>query len=259
MPKSLIPTLIAILCIAPMGCEETGYTATLHPIVLCHGFLGFDSILNGVMDYWYGIEDVLERDGAEVWGTLASPINSSENRGNQIIEQLEEIRAIRGEPNLRFNLIGYLIDDLWTLLAGNDNPNDAMAALSVFDPASVAAFNSDPLCASRLPTTYCGEGEAVSDTVVGPRRNYSWTGNTAFTNPLDPVDTVFGLLGLLYDEPNDGLVKVCGSHFGTVIRDDYRMNHLDEVNLLFGIVSPFEVDPKETFRTHANRLKNAGL
>jgi triacylglycerol lipase len=96
MPKSLIRTLIAILCIAPMGCEETVYTATLHPIVLCHGFLGFDSILNGVMDYWYDIEDVLERDGAEVWVTVASPINSSENRGNQIIEQLEEIRAIRG-------------------------------------------------------------------------------------------------------------------------------------------------------------------
>ena len=75
----------------------------------------------------------------------------------------------------------------------------------------------EPLFASGLPTTHCGEGEAVTDTVVGPRRNYSWTGDTAFTNPLDPVDTVFG------------------------------------------IVSPFEVDPKETFRTHANRLKNAGL
>ncbi|MBW2274450.1 MAG: hypothetical protein JRG96_14355 [Deltaproteobacteria bacterium] len=136
---------------------------------------------------------------------------------------------------------------------------DAMTGLSVFEPASVAAFNSDPLFSSGLPASYCGAGEAVTQTSAGPRSNYSWSGSSPVTNPMDLVDPIFGLLGLLYDEPNDGLVEACGSHFGTVIRDDYIMNHLDEVNLLFGIVSPFEVDPKETFRTHANRLKNEGL
>ena len=44
-----------------------------------------------------------------------------------------------------------------------------------------------------------------------------------------------------------------------MIRDDYRMNHLDEVNNLFGLTSPFEVDPKTLYRNHANRLKTAGL
>jgi len=60
-------------------------------------------------------------------------------------------------------------------------------------------------------------------------------------------------------ENNDGLVGTCDSHLGQVIRDDYSMNHLDEVNLLFGIHHLFSTDPITTYRNHANRLKNAGL
>ena len=37
------------------------------------------------------------------------------------------------------------------------------------------------------------------------------------------------------------------------------MNHLDEVNQLFGFVSIFETSPVSVFRAHANRLRNAGL
>ncbi|MEE3388915.1 MAG: lipase, partial [Pseudomonadota bacterium] len=48
-------------------------------------------------------------------------------------------------------------------------------------------------------------------------------------------------------------------HLGKVIRDNYRMNHLDEVNQLFGLTDLFETDPVVVFRHHANRLKNAGL
>jgi triacylglycerol lipase len=51
----------------------------------------------------------------------------------------------------------------------------------------------------------------------------------------------------------------CSSHFGKVVRDDFSMNHLDEVNQLFGLTSIFETSPVSVFRSHANRLKNAGL
>jgi triacylglycerol lipase len=46
---------------------------------------------------------------------------------------------------------------------------------------------------------------------------------------------------------------------GRVIRDDYFQNHLDEVNLLFGLHSIFTTDPLTVYRQQANRLKNAGL
>ena len=61
------------------------------------------------------------------------------------------------------------------------------------------------------------------------------------------------------DNQNDGLVGRCSSHFGQVIRDNYYMDHLDEINQLLGLVSLFETNPKAVFRQHANRLKNAGL
>jgi triacylglycerol lipase len=61
------------------------------------------------------------------------------------------------------------------------------------------------------------------------------------------------------DSENDGLVGRCSSHLGKVIRDNYRMNHLDEVNQVIGLTSIFETDPVVVYRNHANRLKNAGL
>jgi triacylglycerol lipase len=36
------------------------------------------------------------------------------------------------------------------------------------------------------------------------------------------------------------------------------MNHLDEVNQLFGLVSIFETNPVSVYRQQANRLKTAG-
>ena len=63
----------------------------------------------------------------------------------------------------------------------------------------------------------------------------------------------------MYGENNDGLVGQCSSHLGTVIRDDYTMNHLDEINQLFGLTALFSTNPKSVFRTQANRLKNNGL
>lgn len=285
------------------------YAKTKYPIVLAHGFLGADQYL-GILDYWYGIEDYIEDKGGTVYVTEVSAANSSSARGEQLIAQLDEIRAIRGEPNLKFNLIGHsqggldiryvagvrpdltaslttvgsphtgvdifadlasnggidgligILGDavtlLWALL-GNDNPNDLEAAAAQFDPANLIAFNTDPVFGKGMPSSACGEGEAVSSTPAGPRRNYSWTGDDPTTNVLDTLDPLFWIVSLLFDEPNDGLVEVCGAHFGDVLRDDYRMNHLDEVNQLLGLTAWFETNPKSVFRTHANRLKNAGL
>ena len=44
-----------------------------------------------------------------------------------------------------------------------------------------------------------------------------------------------------------------------IINDSYDMNHLDEVNQVFGIHDLWEIDPKTVYRQQANRLKNQGL
>lgn len=308
-----------LLALAQPACDfgsgDPGYTQTQYPIVLSHGFLGFDSFFEGTafeFDYWFDIVRNLEEGGAEVYVTEVSPVESSVNRGEQIIQQLDAIRAVKGQPGLRFNLIGHsqggidvryvagvrpdlvaslttvgsphqgvdvfdlfvdpggglgqgLLDllgasvDLLYEFLGNPNPSDAGAAFAFFDPANLAAFNADPAFSGGLPDTPCGEGEASTPTPFGPRLNYSWTGDDPYTNGLDPLDPVWLLTSTLFDERNDGLVEVCSAHFGDVLRDDYRMNHLDEVNQLVGIVAPFTTHPTSVYRAHANRLKNEGL
>ncbi|MGE4360257.1 MAG: triacylglycerol lipase, partial [Lysobacteraceae bacterium] len=80
------------------------------------------------------------------------------------------------------------------------------------------------------------------------------------TNLFDPSDAMMVAGGLFFGgEANDGLVGRCSSHLGVVLRDNYGWNHLDEVNQMFGLRGLFTSDPKAVIRSHANRLKNAGL
>ena len=91
---------------------------------------------------------------------------------------------------------------------------------------------------------------------------YSWAGiyNPLFnSNILDPADALLAVTSLTFNSENDGMVGRCSSHLGQVIRDDYTLNHLDQVNLLFGLRGLWAPDPIILFTEHAIRLKNAGL
>lgn len=139
------------------------------------------------------------------------------------------------------------------LLSGSTNPQDAILALDALTEAGAAAFNAQH--PQGVPTTACGQGASAVNRV----RYYSWSGTGILTNVFDISDVALGLTSLFYGEANDGLVGRCSSHLGSVIRDNYFQNHLDEVNQILGLVSIFESNPKTLFRNHANRLKNAGL
>jgi triacylglycerol lipase len=154
------------------------------------------------------------------------------------------------------SVLGFFANQLGTvlgLLSGSSNPQDAIAALDSLTTAGLASFNAR--YPRGVPTTACGEGAAS----VGGVRYYSWSGTGVLTNALDISDPALGLTSLVYPEANDGLVGRCSSHLGDVVRDNYFHNHLDEVNQILGLTSIFEADPGSVFRSHANRLKNAGL
>jgi triacylglycerol lipase len=304
---------IALTAVSPAtaACwSNCDYAKTKYPIVLEHGLVGFNT-LGGVIQYWNGIPENLRSQGAEVFVTQVSPVNSSVARGESLIAQLDEIRAIKGNAKLKFNLIGHsqggvdiryvaavrpdlvaslttvgsphlgsdlirfdlpsgqivpspasnaissLVSYVWSALGGSPDPVSVTAVLRNFSPAGIAAFNAS--YPAGMPASYCAEGAAVTTTSSGSIRNYSWSGTSPLTNALDPSDPLLGAVSLFYDEANDGLVERCASHFGVVIRDNYRMNHLDEVNNMFGLTSFFETDPRTLFNNHANRLKLAGL
>lgn len=99
----LLGVLFCLFVAAPAA-AQSGYTQTRHPVVLVHGLLGFDSLL-GVYDYWYGIPSQLRAGGAKVYIASVSAANSSTTRGEQLIRDLDHLKALYGHS--KFNLIGH--------------------------------------------------------------------------------------------------------------------------------------------------------
>ena len=154
------------------------------------------------------------------------------------------------------SVLGFFANSLGTvlgLLTGTENQQNAIAGLNSLTSAGAAAFNAK--YPAGVPTTACGSGAAS----VGGVRYYSWSGTGVLTNVLDILDPALGLSSLVYPEANDGLVGKCSSHLGTVIRDNYFQNHLDEVNQTAGLVSLLETSPLTLYKNQANRLQGAGL
>lgn len=91
-------------------------------------------------------------------------------------------------------------------------------------------------------------------------RYYSWTGVAQTTNVLD-IDTILMQLGPLSygNKDNDGMVARCSAYIGKVINDNYKLNHTDLANMMFGLTGLFAQDPVALYRQHANRLKLQGL
>lgn len=310
--SALIAAAAAMTCVLPVGqaqAQTAGYTQTKYPIVLVHGLFGWDTIA-GTVDYWYKIPAALRADGAKVYVTQVSAANSTEVRGEQLLQQVKQILAITGAAKV--NIVGHshggptaryvagvapelvasvtsvggvnrgsdfadavrgvlpdgspvtaavatlvnasLVNLIQTLSGDGQLPRNAEAALDSLTTAGSLKFNQK--FPAGVPTTACGEGAYVVQGV----RYYSWGGNKQVTNLLDVSDGALALTGAFFNgKANDGLVSTCSMNLGKVIRTDYKMNHLDEVNQFFGLVHLFETNPVEVYRQQANRLKNAGL
>lgn len=291
--------------------------APRYPLILVPGLLGFVRLLG--YSYWYGIIRALRREGAQVTAVLVSPINSTDVRGEQLLERIAQVMRDTGAA--RVHLIGHSQGALtaryaaalrpeWvasvTSVAGPNHgselgdflarkaplgswrgrllsvllravarcmgwletgyrgprlPVDVAAAEASLTCAGVAAFNAR--FPQGLPETWGGEGAAEVNGV----RYYSWSGT------LQPGLTDRG--GNRFDGPNracrlfartfqreagqcDGMVGRYSSHLGTVIGDDFPLDHFDIVNQSFGLVGK-GADPVGLFVAHARRLHDAGL
>jgi len=83
--------------------NAANYTETKYPIVLVHGFLGFDNIRG--LDYFYKISQTLRKDGATVFTPQVSTSNTTEIRGEQLLKQVKAFLAKSGASKV--NLIGH--------------------------------------------------------------------------------------------------------------------------------------------------------
>lgn len=153
------------------------------------------------------------------------------------------------------SLLGNTLGELIDLLSGGGYDQDVLASLNDLTSEALDDFNRRH--PEGVPSTRCGEGNRYGRNGV---QYFSWSGTDPLTNVLDPSDVLLGLTSLAFQgEQSDGLVSRCSSHLGQVIRDNYQMNHLDEVNQLLGLHDIWSTDPTTVYRQQANRLKNAGL
>ena len=90
------PYALSVSCRS--GC---GKRATRFPIVLLHGFGGWDTIL-GSLEYFYGVEDELEAQGYDVWVPISDAVNDTPTRARQYAEQIDEILATTHARKVNF-------------------------------------------------------------------------------------------------------------------------------------------------------------
>ncbi|MFT5163940.1 MAG: triacylglycerol lipase [Alteromonadaceae bacterium] len=319
-------TLGSAMVATPAIAQDTS-GQTQNPVVLVHGLAGFDTIL---VDYFYGVKNSLASVGAnKVYTPQLSAVNTSEVRGEQLVEYLEDLQAATGAT--KFNLIGHsqggidsryaaavrpdlvasvtsvgsphlgsatadfikdtpledvtdaiggAIGTLIAILGGDASlEQSAMGSMEALNSTDAAKFNAKYPQALRssscrsVPLINVGawywpeyaHDYSVNDGAhqVNGVQYYSWTGTYSpiiNSNPLDVGDAMLAITAIPFGfEKNDGLVGRCSSHMGQVIRDDYTMNHIDEVNQIFGLGGLFTTDPVPLYREHVRRLKNAGL
>ncbi|CAN7375349.1 triacylglycerol lipase [Pseudoduganella sp. LjRoot289] len=171
------------------------------------------------------------------------------NKGSKVADIL--IGAVPGVTYDIANALGGLI----SLLSGSPTlPQSSRAAAESLSTEGTLAFNARH--PQGVPATACGEGAYQVNGV----QYFSWSGAQPWTHAFDPADPFLAVTSLAFGgAKNDGLVSSCSSHLGRVIRDDYGMNHLDEVNQMIGITNLFETSPVTVFRQQANRLQGLGL
>ncbi|WP_417519435.1 lipase family alpha/beta hydrolase [Marinobacter sp.] len=275
------------------------YADTRYPVVLVHGMFGFDSIIgvdywygiaedlrkNGADVYTTqvpALDSTIARGEAllpqiEAIAAVHGKVNLiGHSHGGPTARYVARVRpdlvasvTSVGSPHtgspvadLIYNspaeglavTLGNALGGLIDALSGGGYNQDVRSSLQSLTSQGSAEFNN--FAPAGMPASACGEGAYSANGI----RFYSWGGTGVLTNVLDLSDALLGTTRLAFGfGQNDGLVGRCSNHFGKVIRDNYFMNHLDEVNQLLGLHSLFETDPKAVYKQHANRLKNAGL
>jgi triacylglycerol lipase len=143
--------LVAALLVVGLGAgclpndpppPEAGY-----PVVLAHGFLGTETYELGgyeILDYWFGIVEAMEDEGARVFVTSVSPVHSSYVRGELLLAQIEDILAQTGAAKV--HLIGHSQGGLDARYVAGVRPDLVRSVTTVATPhqgADLAGFISD--------------------------------------------------------------------------------------------------------------------
>jgi len=158
-------------------------------------------------------------------------------------------------------MIAALMSLLETGYRGPKFPVDVHASHHALTTEGVALFNQR--YPQGLPETWGGQGPEEVNGV----RYYSWSGTLqpgktdSGRNVLDGTNRSCRLFAKTFVREAghcDGMVGRYSSHLGTVIGDEYPLDHFDIVNQSLGLVGK-GAEPIRLFVEHAARLNAAGL
>ena len=156
---------------APAAHAGTG-SKTKYPLVLVHGFIGFDNILG--IQYFYSIPNNLRDDGATVYIASVNPSQTTEFRGEELIQQMKQWAAKDGVK--KFNLIGHSHGGPTVRYAAGTVPT-MVASVSTVAGTHFGSKVADDILAGTTP------GGAFDQTATAGLKLISWlTGNKTTSN-----------------------------------------------------------------------------
>tara|TARA_R110001592_G_scaffold288331_1_gene557331 strand:- start:3721 stop:4677 length:957 start_codon:yes stop_codon:yes gene_type:complete len=129
---------------------------TKYPIVLVHGVSGFSSILG--IDYFYGVRGALQDRGAKVYAPNVSAWDDAYQRGEDLIDALEDLRAATGSS--KFNLMGHSLGGPTVRYVAGVRP-DLVASITTINAVN---FGSDFADVARGVVPVGGGVEALVET-----------------------------------------------------------------------------------------------
>jgi triacylglycerol lipase len=275
--RHIAAAAVAAVAVAAVPAHAGTAAKTKHPVVLVHGFIGFDSIL-GVVNYFYQIPGALRDEGATVYIASVNPSQTTEFRGEELNKQLDAWKAASPWYNKiqKFNLIGH----------SHGGPTVRYSAATRSDIASVSTMSgthygskvADEILKGTTPDGGFDKTATAGLQLIG------WlTGNTNYksadlktalkalssvdaerfnqeTNGWDISDAILAYTGKYYGTTaNDGLVSPEEAKWGKQIDLALPWNHLDEINQVLGSIGKGAPDPKAYYVNIVNRLKAKGV
>ncbi|MFZ6177374.1 esterase/lipase family protein [Nannocystis pusilla] len=275
--------------VCSIGC---GRETTRFPIVLVHGWTGFEAI--GPITYFYGVTAELESLGFPVEVAVLDPYNSTTVRSGQLAEQLDEFLVAQRARKL--DLLGHSQGgiDSRAVVASHGYGDRVSAVVTIASPhrgtyitdlalglapggveaalgfllnfvgAVSAQQKSDAEASFYSLSEHYMQDEFNPSNPDDPRVKYiSYTGRTCdaagFLIPgnhcqdlVDPLISLGYTVLQLARGDNDGLVTVESAQWGDY-RGEMIADHIDEVGQLLG-VTDVKFDHLEFYRELARDL-----
>ncbi len=272
--------------------NDCGRETTRFPIVMVHGWTGFENI--GPLTYFYEVREDLEGLGYPIAIALLDPYNSVDVRGEQLVDFVANV--LTTTRSRKVNLFGHSqggIDSRYVAAEAGGGYGDRVGAvITLGTPHRGTPFTDIALGLIPGPTeqvlvfllNFLGAAQnqqsdveaslyTLSETymqgefnvvyVDDPRvQYYSWTGETCVA-AIGCADAVDPLLLFSYETielfagANDGLVPessaIWGEYLGLIPAD-----HIDEIGQIGGLTDP-EYDHVGFFRDNARMLRDKEL